>query len=249
MKHYAISDLHGNYDLWCVVKNYLKADDYLYCLGDCIDRGKNGIKILQDMQNLNNTTLILGNHEEMMLKYAKVSLQYKEIPTWWYYNGGGPTFKTFMKLSKTEQENLLNYLKGCPLKVTYDNKKGQEIILCHAGFTPGRELEAEYRYRRENTSHLLWDRDHFEDYFNDEDAEDYFDTFVVFGHTPVDYLYSKEKIAKEGYKVHTSAKGHKIDIDLGAVWSDTTCLLDLDTLKPIYFNLEGVISEDGRKVN
>ena len=33
--------------------------------------------------------------------------------------------------------------------------------------------------------------------------------------------------------------GHKIDIDLGAAWSNQTCLLDLNTLKPIYFDLKG----------
>ena len=45
---YAISDLHGNYELWTKVKEWLKPSDKLFCLGDNIDRGNDGIKIVQE---------------------------------------------------------------------------------------------------------------------------------------------------------------------------------------------------------
>ena len=41
----------------------LRPDDTLYILGDVIDRGPDGVKILQDMMARPNVVPILGNHE------------------------------------------------------------------------------------------------------------------------------------------------------------------------------------------
>lgn len=89
---YAISDLHGNYELWTKVKEWLKPSDKLFCLGDNIDRGNDGIKIVQDMRNCENTTVLLGNHEDMLIDYLPYSIKHNEIPALWYRNGGTPTF-------------------------------------------------------------------------------------------------------------------------------------------------------------
>jgi hypothetical protein len=49
MANYAITDLHGMWDLWEQVKNYCKSDDVIYFLGDAADRGDDGIKIIKDL--------------------------------------------------------------------------------------------------------------------------------------------------------------------------------------------------------
>ena len=46
---FAVSDLHGRYDLWEQIKEFLQEDDTLYVVGDCADRGKDGWKILQEV--------------------------------------------------------------------------------------------------------------------------------------------------------------------------------------------------------
>lgn len=242
---YAISDLHGNYKLWTKVKEWLKPSDKLFCLGDNIDRGNDGIKIIQDMRNRENTTVLLGNHEDMLIDYLPYSIKHNEVPALWYRNGGAPTFDAIKKMSKEEQLDLLEFFRNCPKRIEFINDNKQTIILCHAGFTPGQEEAAQFLYRRGKAGeYLLWNRDHLSDIFTSIDEFHNKNTYVVFGHTPVDYLIPEQSLIDHGYRVHISAMGHKIDIDLGAAWSNQTCLLDLNTLKPIYFDLKGERKDD-----
>ena len=48
---YVCSDIHGMYDLYCRMLETVQFSDgdHLYILGDMIDRGPDGIKILQDV--------------------------------------------------------------------------------------------------------------------------------------------------------------------------------------------------------
>ena len=62
---YVMSDLHGCYDKF---KEMLKKinfgeNDTLYILGDFVDRGDGGIKILFDIMNRKNIVPLLGNHD------------------------------------------------------------------------------------------------------------------------------------------------------------------------------------------
>ena len=238
MRVYAISDLHGNYELWTKVKEWLKPSDKLFCLGDNIDRGNDRIKIVQDMRHRQNTTVLLGNHEDMLIDYLLGSIKYNEISALWFRNGVQPTFDAIKQMSKEEQLDLLEFFRNCPKRIEFVNDNKQTIILCHAGFTPGQEVAAQFLFRRGKAGeYLLWNRDHFSDIFTSIDERYNKNTYVVFGHTPVDYLIPEKILIDHGYRVHVSAMGHKIDIDLGAAWSNQTCLLDLNTLKPIYFDL------------
>jgi fructose-1,6-bisphosphatase len=72
MAHYVMSDLHGCYDKFIKMLSYIKFDskqDVIYILGDVLDRGPDGIKILQYCMEKPNIFLIMGNHEEMLLDY------------------------------------------------------------------------------------------------------------------------------------------------------------------------------------
>ena len=68
---YVTSDLHGfsleKFKGYLEQVNFSK-DDFLYVLGDVIDRGPDGIKILKWLMTMHNAKLILGNHEDMLLK-------------------------------------------------------------------------------------------------------------------------------------------------------------------------------------
>lgn len=48
---YAMSDLHGGYDKYIKLLERLKmtSNDSLYILGDIVDRGSDGIKIVPDL--------------------------------------------------------------------------------------------------------------------------------------------------------------------------------------------------------
>lgn len=58
----AISDIHGCYDTYLDVLRKIKFsnDDIQYIIGDVIDRGKDGIKILLDILNRENIYLLMG---------------------------------------------------------------------------------------------------------------------------------------------------------------------------------------------
>lgn len=67
---YVMSDIHGNYSRYKSIMRQikLKKKDHLYVLGDCIDRNPDGLKILKELYYRHNATVLLGNHELMMLE-------------------------------------------------------------------------------------------------------------------------------------------------------------------------------------
>ena len=108
---YIISDIHGLYDRYKRLLDIiqLQDEDTLYVLGDAIDRGPDGIKILQDMMNRSNVVMFLGNHEHMMLMHlAGLDKRSWVLPN----NGGQVTLKTFTKLNTAEQDGILDYLQN-----------------------------------------------------------------------------------------------------------------------------------------
>ena len=62
---YAMSDLHGCYDKYIKMLEKINFgdDDTLYILGDIVDRGPDGIKILQDVMKRKNVVALRGNHD------------------------------------------------------------------------------------------------------------------------------------------------------------------------------------------
>ena len=62
---YVMSDMHGCFDKYqqmlCEIS--FSSRDTLYVLGDVIDRGADGVKILLDMSLRPNVFPLLGNHE------------------------------------------------------------------------------------------------------------------------------------------------------------------------------------------
>ena len=83
-KHYVISDIHGKYGSYCDVIKKLSKNDYLYILGDVIDRGDGGVQIIQDImkrqQNPDQNpkiTFLLGNHELMLMQTVAIMQKYQ----------------------------------------------------------------------------------------------------------------------------------------------------------------------------
>ena len=75
-KHYVIGDLHGMYGTYLDAINSINEDDTLYILGDVIDGGQHGIKILQDIMNRPNVKLFLGDHEWNFMKCYEIMKKY-----------------------------------------------------------------------------------------------------------------------------------------------------------------------------
>lgn len=119
MATYAVSDLHGQYDIFekLLETIHFSDDDFMYILGDAIDRGSDGIKILQTIKDAPNMELLLGNHEFMMLNAVAPDGSVDDTPgkdayLWLYSNGGEVTFEHYKELSLDDRKSLLAWLNS-----------------------------------------------------------------------------------------------------------------------------------------
>ncbi|MBP3620937.1 MAG: metallophosphoesterase [Lachnospiraceae bacterium] len=155
---YCVSDIHGNYEgyIKLLEKINLSEEDTLYVLGDVVDRGTGGIKILQDMMMHYNIIPIIGNHEYMAincLKFLNQEITEESIAKLnegviqglleWQNVGGQATIDEFHKLNPEEKEDIIEYLEEFS---SYEevSVNGKDYILVHAGlsnFSPERPLE------------------------------------------------------------------------------------------------------------
>lgn len=231
---YATSDLHGCHPdvlRQLLDKAQFSDKDFLFVLGDVIDRGEYGTELLLWLTQQQNVQLILGNHEAMMLScrflFREVTDESLEALTQenldvlmtWLSNGATPTLTGLKALLKREPalvEGILEYLEDAPL---YDSVRvgGRTYILTHSGlgnFSPDKDLD-DY-----SPDEFLMHRPAL--------TESYFpNATVVFGHTPT-LLYGEEYA---GRVLHTPSW---TNIDTGAAAGGTPMLLRLDDMKEFY---------------
>ena len=224
MGTYVVSDIHGLYDKFkkaCEALDLVNGTDHLYILGDVIDRGKEGIRILEEIMENPHVTLIMGNHEHMMVEYLSYAEEhygyFKDICACnrikaverWNRNGNVPTLHAFYQLSDERQKQLYLYLRELPLAITNLTVKEQRYYLVHACPLPNRQEEVLYLSNCEEVEavHLVWERY--------EETTDFFeDRCVIHGHTPTLYLQKGKP-----YRIWANRKDLMqagiIDIDCG----------------------------------
>lgn len=232
---YVTADLHGMHPAKfqkLLSKAGFSDADFLFILGDVIDRGEYGAQLLLWLTQQPNVSLILGNHEAHLLAcsflFADVNDESLELLTpenmelvsSWMANGGGPTLKGFRKLLKQDPElvvGILEYLRDCPL---YEEVQagGKRFVLVHAGlgaaFSPQRPL-AEYA-----PEYLLFTRPDLLTVY-------YHDKTVIFGHTPT--AYYGEQFRGKILRTRTW-----INVDTGVYAGNSPALLCLDDQKEYY---------------
>lgn len=228
---YVISDLHG-YPLEKLIKLLDTAgfcqDDFLYILGDVIDRnGDGGVEVLCWLLNQPNVQLILGNHEAMLMacKFVfdeitdesidNLSSQNMNMLDNYMFNGGDVTLKNLrvlMKKSPAIVTEIFDYLDDAPLYEAV-SAGDRDYILVHSGLG---NFAKEKKLSQYTPHELLWTRPDFD--------TNYFDDIVtVFGHTPTAF-YSEEY---DGKIIKTPTW---INIDAGAAGGREPILLCLDDL-------------------
>ena len=221
-KHYAISDLHGCYNIYEQVCAMLKPDDVVYFLGDAGDRGYAGWTLIKAICNNPQWVYIKGNHDEFaansMIEMNDCEAFFSYEFSIWMNNGGQSTYEGWC--NDGQPISYAYKLKKKPTLITYENPQGKILRLCHAGYTPGKELD------------LLWDRQHFYDTWTGEENE-----IIIHGHTPIPLFIKRvPSFQKENSKYQIAADycgGHKINIDNGVFFTGCAVLLDLDTLDEI----------------
>lgn len=223
---YTISDLHG-YPVE-KLKQLLKLagfsdDDYLFILGDVIDRnGDGGIGILQWLLTVTNATLLLGNHEAMLLTcefvideiseetLSDLTREKLELLSNYIANGGDVTLRELRKLPRETQKDIFEYLKDCPLYETV-TAGGKDYILVHAGLDNFRKDRKLSDY---SVDELIWTWPELTDEYFD-------DIHTVFGHTPTRSLDPRCNGGILRTRTWT-------DIDVGAAYGNEPVLFRLD---------------------
>lgn len=231
---YVTSDLHG-----CAVEQFqalldragFTDEDFLFVLGDVIDRGEHGAELLLWMTQQPNVQFILGNHEAMMLacsflfdevtekRLDKLTIDDLKRMNHWQRNGGDSTIAGMRKYLKEDPElveGMLDYLREAPL---YDTvvAGGRKFVLVHGGlgnFEPDKPLDL-------YTPHeFLWERPSLDTVY-------YPNATVILGHTPT-VCYDKE------YRGKILRTDTWINIDAGVSMGCGPAVLRLDDLKEFY---------------
>ena len=246
MKTYVISDVHGLWTRFSDFLDILQEDDSVYVLGDVVDRGPDGIKILRYiMDHPQQFKMLLGNHEHMMLSYleetkgvdmSKASLwQIKNIRhlyDWWVLrNQGLPTLDAYEGLSSEMQEEVLHFIKSLP--VAYPSIKVGDNVFYLVHSMPGSldknvVLQTDLTGKKE-INRYVWERDDLPTSFYVDDR------IVVSGHTMTIFRHGKLEvyISKD-----EDGNVRYIDIDCGCAMNTSesrlACLC-LDDLSIQYF--------------
>ncbi len=232
---YVCSDIHGRYDKYQALPEAvsLKDSDTLYVLGDVIDRGPDGVKILLDMMVRPNVIPILGNHEfvaAMGLPWLMAEITDASIESLteaqlaaaqaWIANGGTPTLEALKGLSRSRRQDILDYIQDMDLYAQIE-AGGRTFVLTHAGlghFAPDKPL-ADYTledllFARPTPESVYWP-----------------DKTLIFGHTPTRILWPAAGKPPKDEMFHGTGF---IDIDCGCSFHGRLGCLCLDTMEEFY---------------
>lgn len=233
---YVMSDIHGRYDKYLKMLDHIhfSDEDTLYVLGDMIDRGPDGLKVLLDAASRPNVVCLIGNHElNALLALPSIiramqrpdetylTLDEEDMLNLWLINGGAVTIQTFMQMSEEEQAQVCDSLNDL---VTYAGVEvnGRRFILVHTGpenFSPSRSM-TDYSLDEVTFSRPDANTRYFED------------VTMVFGHTPTPLLFESRGEIPEEYKIFHGDTF--IDIDCCATYGGRLACLCLDTMEEFY---------------
>ena len=219
MSIYVMSDVHGLKDRYdAMMEKLIKEEDTLYVLGDVVDRGPDGIAILQDLMRRPNVYMLLGNHEYMMMQYYQVVHKELEEPLdgWtimdrWNRNGCHPTIAQFEALTLQEQDEILEYIADLPLAYAEVKVNDALYYLVHGcpqlAFDKGIITRDQAIANGSTVENFVWDR-------IQEDTPLFEDRCVITGHTPTVFL-QKNRPFQIWSKDPDLNKTKLIDIDCG----------------------------------
>lgn len=234
---FVTSDIHGNWEKYKALLDKLpltNPENTLYILGDFIDRGNDGCKILLDTMQRPNIVPVLGNHEltaAICLPWILQEVTDQNLSELredqfaalqeWILNGGTPTLRELKKLSISKRKAILEYIREMDVYIEVE-AGGRSFLLTHAGlnhFVPNKPFN-EYEL-----TDYLFGRSILEQEF-------YSDKFLVYGHTPTQILYKQLGESPTNDIIFYKSQ---IAIDCGCGFGGPLGCLCLDTMESFYF--------------
>ncbi|MCF8369200.1 MAG: metallophosphoesterase [Bacteroidales bacterium] len=235
-EHWVIPDIHGcSKTLRSLIEDMIKPSkhDWLYFLGDYIDRGPDSKGVIDYLQYLQkedyNLRLLMGNHEDYLVKSFEEELQLKSVLGFkqtnkkkkeWLFFGGKQTMESF-KINDLKQfpQEYIEWMRNLEYYVELE-----QFILVHAGFNfkNGSPFT--------DTDSMLWIRDY------DIDSAKISNKRIIHGHVPVSLEFIDLSINNKSYKF--------IDLDNGCYMTKregfgNLVALELNTLEyKVQYNLD-----------
>ena len=235
-EHWVIADIHGcAKTLKALIEEMIKPSkhDWLYFLGDYIDRGPGSKEVIDYLMHLQyedyNIRLLMGNHEDYLVKSYEEEINLKSLfglkyknrkKKEWLFHGGKETMDSF-KLDdlKDFPPKYVEWMKNLEYYIELEN-----FILVHAGFN----FNSENPFQDKES--MLWVRD-FE-----IDSNIVKNKKIIHGHVPVSLEFIDISIKNKSYKF--------IDLDNGCYMHDRVgygnlLALELNSLEyKVQFNLD-----------
>jgi len=227
MNRFVIGDIHGAHRalLQCFARSgFNRESDLLICLGDLCDGWPEVDKVMDELLDLPNLVLLLGNHDQWLLNYFLTG----DAPGIWLLQGGDITVGSFQKGISQAQVTLLKQAK---LYYLLDN-----FLFVHGGIKPDVPL------LNQDAETFLWDRSLvkrallLKDQGREEKLTVYRKVFV--GHTPtINFDETKPINACEICMMDTGAGWPGgvltiLDVDSGIFWSS-------DVVSDLYSGTKG----------
>lgn len=247
MATYVMSDIHGQKKLFDRMLKQINfsPEDELYILGDVVDRGPDGIKMLLKTKRTPNIHLLMGNHEYMMMNAFK---RKDDVYAYfiWMYNGARPTLAQFKNYTEKTRVSLLEYISKLPVEARV-TVNGKEFILCHAQPHPTSFKNDPFENFLIGTRYItdeefsVWQRYAGINPINGDRPigiipdENFKDKTVVFGHTPVCYYPDYKGVSNT-----IRHENNTINVDCGCAAipygesNGRLACLRLDNLKEFY---------------
>jgi serine/threonine protein phosphatase 1 len=138
----AIGDIHGCAKALRALVEIIRpqSDDTIITLGDCVDRGPDSRKVIDDLLTLSEQCQVvplLGNHEEMMLNF----IDGKQQPDNWLDVGGVATVRSYS--SKSDPDDITpEHIEF--IRTWGDFFETSSHFFVHANYEPDRRLPEQH---------------------------------------------------------------------------------------------------------
>lgn len=198
MATYVFSDVHGHFGTLDRMLERISpsAEDEIFMLGDMIDRGPDPISVVKCCKELPNTTVLMGNHEDLMLSFYADPDDISARANW-QINGAVSTWEGLQTIPLDERVELAEWIFTLP-SYAQTVVGDRRYLLVHAGIDPrflpkerpevwdeeGIDLLIRKQYRDD----LMWIREDFWGVPTTLVDEEGNGPIVIAGHTPTAYL-------------------------------------------------------------
>lgn len=213
---YVMSDIHGNLARFRSIMRQIRLtrNDHLYVLGDIVDRYPDGTTLFTQLIRKPNVSMLLGNHELMMLKALTLTDAEDRYIRHWYRNGGDLTHRRFKHCTLAYREAFLDQIRSLPLNLEV-SCNGIDYLLVHGapvGFSTT---------RNDVVMDAVWTRLTAEDIMPEGKV-------VIFGHTPTAHYQEGRPL-----RIFHGNRMIGIDCEAGEPNGRLACLR-LDDMKEYY---------------